>query len=221
MFCGCFCEITRFPPPKVTSSLHKHESPPGQKQTQGKQRIQALLCVFIKFWATNRVRRYHLGAVALWVLEIRVQVQSPQLARGFGISLLPVKYWHQPTDTHKLLSIPTIAEHWGPIMSWLDHQQPFFSFFSPFPSSSHLPAPKYRLQYNQSGFILFRRVSHSRAALKTHNSAHSLTFSRQGDIERREFDPVTEGLAFKPLTYMGYSLTDSKHLLKHDTGTAL
>lgn len=41
---GFFVKATDSPPPpKVTSSLHKHESPPGQKQTQGKQHIQALL----------------------------------------------------------------------------------------------------------------------------------------------------------------------------------
>ena len=63
----------------VTASLNNHELPLTHENTHThihKQHIPAL-CTFIWFHWHEGVGWHHLGAVVLWVLQIRVQVRTP------------------------------------------------------------------------------------------------------------------------------------------------
>lgn len=81
----------------------------------------------------------------------------PSLTRGFGMSVLPVRYWHQP---ERLTSV------------YAD---------SPLTTGGTCPqlhpciSPECCSKSKQSGFILFQEVLHSWAAVKTDKSCHSWT----------------------------------------------
>lgn len=77
---------------------------------------------------------------------------------------------------------------------WLVHQQPpFFPYLQ--------AVPKYRSQSNQSGFILFRRVSESWAALKCTKALIHQHFPA-GWRSEEGVDPQLKDLGSKPLAYI-------------------
>lgn len=100
----------------------------------------------------------------------------PSLTRGFGMSVLPVRYWHQPERRTSVYADSPLTT--GGTCPQL---HPYITPVSP------ECCPK----SNQSGFILFQEVSHSWAAVKTDKSSHSWTLLEQvepGTAELRSKD---------------------------------